>query len=262
MAWMVDEYNKLTGQSSIGVITGKPLEFGGSLGRNEATGLGIAISARESCKKLNIDMNGATLAIQGYGNVGSFTAIHARNFGAKIVAVAEYNGIIYSKDGMDPCEIQKYFKANKCLKGFPGSTDISREEFWALPVDILIPAALENAVPADTAKLINAGLIVEGANGPITPESDNILSSKGITIIPDILANAGGVTVSYFEWVQNLMGYYWGEKEVAEKEENLMVKAFDDIWKIKEDYGVTVRNAAYMYSVKRVAAAMKARGWY
>lgn len=262
MAWMVDEYNKLVGHSAIGVITGKPLEFGGSLGRNTATGFGVAVSAREACKRLGIDMRKATMSVQGFGNVGSFTARCAHELGAKIVAVSEFNGNIYKEDGINPNELIQYKNANGTLVGFPGSKEISNDEFWALHVDILAPAALENAITADMAENINAKVIVEGANGPITPEADKIIASKGIIVIPDILANAGGVTVSYFEWVQNLMGYYWTEEEVMQKEENLLIIAFNDIWDIMKKFNVTMRNAAYMYSVKRVAAAMKARGWY
>ncbi|MDF2519914.1 MAG: gluD [Clostridia bacterium] len=262
MAWMVDEYNKLVGHSAIGVITGKPLEFGGSLGRNSATGFGVAVSAREACKNLGINMQKAAMAVQGFGNVGGFTSKCAHELGAKIVAISEYNGTIYKEDGINPHELEKYRNTKGTLVGFPGSKEISADEFWALPVDILAPAALENAITANMAGKINAKIIVEGANGPITPEADKIIAEKGITVVPDILANAGGVTVSYFEWVQNLMGYYWTEEEVRQKEESLMITAFNDIWDIKQRFGVTMRNAAYMHSVKRVAAAMKARGWY
>ncbi|MFZ5353286.1 MAG: Glu/Leu/Phe/Val family dehydrogenase [Bacillota bacterium] len=262
MAWMVDEYNKLAGHSAIGVITGKPLEFGGSLGRNAATGFGVAVTAREACKKLRINIHGASMAIQGFGNVGSFTAVNSYRFGTKIIAIAETDTIIYKEDGIDPRALMEHKKINKTIKGFPGTKEISSAEFWSLEVDILAPAALENAITKDIANVIKARIIVEGANGPITPDAEEIITANGTTIVPDILANAGGVTVSYFEWVQNLMGYYWTEKEVEEKEEKLMIKAFDDIWKIKTDFKVTMRNAAYMYSVKRVADAMKARGWF
>jgi glutamate dehydrogenase len=267
MAWMVDEYNKLVGHSAMGVITGKPVEFGGSLGRTAATGFGVAVVAREAAAKLGIDMDKATVAIQGFGNVGSFSASNCRKLGASVVAIAEWckeKGAyaIYNKNGLDVDEMNKYMKANGNLVGFPDSEEFSMDEFWSLNVDILIPAALENSITAENANMINAKLICEGANGPITPEADEILEKKGSTVTPDILTNAGGVTVSYFEWVQNLMGYYWGEEEVESKEEIAMVKAFNDIWKIKEEYKVSMRNAAYMYSIKRVASAMKARGWY
>jgi glutamate dehydrogenase len=262
MGWMVDEYNKIAGHSAIGVITGKPLELGGSLGRNAATGYGVAVAAREACKKLRINIHGSTMAVQGFGNVGSFTAINAHRFGARLLAIAESDSIIYKEDGIDPRKLIEYKNINNTIKGFPDCKEITSEEFWSLQVDILAPAALENAITVDIAENINAKIIVEGANGPITPAADDIISAKGITVVPDILANAGGVTVSYFEWVQNLMGYYWTEREVEEKEEKLIVKAFDDVWNIMESFNVTMRNAAYMHSVKRVAAAMKSRGWY
>ncbi len=261
MAWMVDEYNKLVGHSAIGVLTGKPLDFGGSNGRTAATGLGVALIAREAAKKLNIDMKQAKVSIQGFGNVGSYTAINIQKMFGKVVAISEWNGSIYKEDGIDAYSLLDYVKKNKTIIGFPGSKEITREEFFALNVDILIPAALENAITADIAPAVNAKLVVEGANGPITPEADAILNEKGIMVTPDILSNAGGVTVSYFEWVQNLYGYYWTEKEVEEKEERAMVEAFEAIYKIMGEYKVPMRAAAYMHSIKRVAAAMKLRGW-
>lgn len=262
MAWMVDEYNKLVGQSSIGVITGKPLEFGGSLGRTAATGFGVAVTIREACKKLGIDMRKASLAVQGFGNVGSYTALNINKLGGKIVAIAEWNGVIYNENGIDAKALMDYMKANKTILGFPGTKQITTDEFWSLPVEVLVPAALENVITAAVAEKIKAKIVAEAANGPTTPDADKILEKKGIVVTPDILTNAGGVTVSYFEWVQNLYGYYWSEEEVEQKEEVAMVKAFEDIWKIRTEYNVTMRNAAYMHSVKRVAAAMKARGWY
>ncbi|MDV3427995.1 MAG: NAD-specific glutamate dehydrogenase [Bacillota bacterium] len=267
MSWMVDEYNKLTGCSAVGTFTGKPLEFGGSKGRNAATGFGVAVVAREAAKKVGIDMKEAKIAVQGFGNVGSFTVLNCEKLGAKVVAVSEWSRekgtyAIYNENGLDGKALADYMEKNKTLVNFPGSKEITLNEFWALNVDILIPAALENSITMDNVNLINAKLVVEAANGPITPEADEVLFNKGITITPDILSNAGGVTVSYFEWVQNLYGYYWGEKEVEDKEEIAMVNAFNDIWKIKEGYKVSMRNAAYMHSIKRVSAAMKLRGWY
>lgn len=262
MAWMVDEYNKLMGYSAIGVITGKPLEFGGSKGRTAATGFGVAVTVREACKKLGMDLKKATVAIQGFGNVGSFTAANVQKLGGKIIAVAEWNGVIYNENGIDAYKLAEYMKANKSILGFPGTKGISTDEFWSLPVDVLIPAALENVITLNNADKIQAKIVAEAANGPTTPEADEVLKNKGILLTPDILTNAGGVTVSYFEWVQNLYGYYWSEEEVESKEEEAMVKAFEPIWQIKEQYNVTMRQAAYMYSIKKVAASMKVRGWY
>ena len=265
MSWMVDEFNKLTGSSNIGVITGKPVDFGGSLGRNEATGFGVAVTAREAAKKLGIDMKEAKLAVQGFGNVGAFTVKNLQKLGGTVVAVAEWcpeHGpyVVYDENGLDFQAMWDYRAEHKNLYDF--AKRISMEEFWALNVDIIVPAALENAITAEVAETINAKLVCEAANGPTTPEADEVLARKGIVLTPDILTNAGGVTVSYFEWVQNLYGYYWTEADVEAKEEEAMVKAFNALWSIKEEFDVTMRESAYMHSVRRVAKAMKLRGWY
>lgn len=268
MAWMVDEYNKLVGHNALGVITGKPLEFGGSKGRTAATGYGVAVTVREALKQLGININNASVAIQAFGNVGSFTGKILKSMGAKIVSIAEYSKsekrtyAIYNEQGFDADKLAEYNAKNNTLLGFPDSVEIPMKDFWSLNVDVLIPAARENQITLDNANTIKAKIIAEAANGPITPEADKLLFDNGILVTPDILTNAGGVTVSYFEWVQNLYGYYWSEKEVEEKEEIAMVNAFNEIWKIKEEFKVSMRNAAYMYSVKRVASAMKLRGWY
>ncbi|HIE0494551.1 TPA: NAD-specific glutamate dehydrogenase [Clostridioides difficile] len=267
MSWMVDEYNKLTGQSSIGVITGKPVEFGGSLGRTAATGFGVAVTAREAAAKLGIDMKKAKIAVQGIGNVGSYTVLNCEKLGGTVVAMTEWcksegSYAIYNENGLDGQAMLDYMKEHGNLLNFPGAKRISLEEFWASDVDIVIPAALENSITKEVAESIKAKLVCEAANGPTTPEADEVFAERGIVLTPDILTNAGGVTVSYFEWVQNLYGYYWSEEEVEQKEEIAMVKAFESIWKIKEEYNVTMREAAYMHSIKKVAEAMKLRGWY
>lgn len=267
MAWMVDEYTKLTGNNSIGVITGKPVAWGGSEGRNEATGFGVSVIAREAAKELGMDMTKVTCAIQGFGNVGRYTVKNVERQGAKIVALAEWapsvgTYAIYNEDGLSFDDMAAYIDEHKNLVDYPKATRITLDEFWKLDVDMLIPAALENAITEDVAKIVKAKLICEAANGPVTPGADIILKERGIPVTPDILTNAGGVTVSYFEWVQNLYGYYWSEKEVEEKQEVEMVKAFNAIWKLREEYKVTVRDAAYMLSVKKVADVMKLRGWY
>ncbi len=262
MAWMTDEYIKLTGNHTMGVITGKPVEWGGSKGRGIATGYGLSIIANEVSKKLGMDIAKSKVAIQGFGNVGSLSAKYLHDFGANIVAIAKRDFAIYSEDGFDIDELIKYNDKHRDIAEFPGSRKISIEEFWRLNVDILVPAALENAITSQIAEIINAKLICEGANGPISPDADDILDKKGIMITPDILTNSGGVAVSYFEWVQNQQGYYWSEEEVLEKEKSLMLQAFNNVWEIKEEYNVTIRTAAYMYSVKRIAEIMKIRGWY
>lgn len=267
MAWMADEYNKLAGESSLGVLTGKPVAWGGSEGRNEATGFGVSVITREAAKKFGIEIEGAKVAVQGFGNVGSYTVKNVQRQGAKIVAIGEWTPSIgtyalYNEDGLDFEDLKAYMDEHKNLVGYPKAKQISLDEFWKLEVDILIPAALENAITAEVAEKVNTKLICEAANGPITPEADEVLNKRGIPVTPDILTNAGGVTVSYFEWVQNLYGYYWSEKEVEEKQEVEMVKAFNDIWALKEEYDVTIREAAYMLSVKKIADVMKLRGWY
>ncbi len=268
MAWMVDEYIKLNGnENTLGVITGKPVAWGGSEGRNEATGFGVSVIAREAAKELGIEMKGAKVAIQGFGNVGSYTVKNVQKQGATIVAIGEWapnvgTYAIYNKNGLDFDDMKAYFDEHRNLVDYPKAEKIALEDFWKLNVDILIPAALENAITTEEANVINAKLICEAANGPITPDADEVLEKRGIPVTPDILTNAGGVTVSYFEWVQNLYGYYWSEKEVEEKQEVEMVKAFNAIWEAKNKYNVTVRKAAYMNSVAKVAEVMKFRGWY
>lgn len=262
MSWMIDEYIKLSGENSFGTFTGKPVELNGSLGRTRATGLGIAITIASALKTQNKDIRGAKIAIQGFGNVGSFTAKCAADMGAKIVAIAEWNTILFNDSGLDIDALMEYKNKNAgSIKDFPGARVISAEEFWSLDVDVLSPCAMENTINKDTAPLIKTNLIVEGANGPTTLEGEEILAARGVMIVPDILANAGGVTVSYFEWVQNRYGYYWPESEVEDKERHAMITAFDAIYKIKCEYNVSMREAAYMYSIKRVATAMKLRGW-
>ncbi len=261
MSWMVDEYCKLNGQSSIGVITGKPLDFGGSKGRTEATGLGIFITAREIAKRHNLDFKNLKVAVQGFGNVGSYTAIFCQKGGAKVVSIAEYNGIIYNENGLDIPALLDYFKANRTFEGYPDGKLISAEEFWKLQVDIILPCAMENAITSEIANNINAKIIVEGANGPITADADEILAKRGVCVIPDILANSGGVTVSYFEWVQNLYGYYWSAEEVMQKQEIAMVDAFESVYSISKEFDVTMRTASYMHSIRKIANAMRLRGW-
>jgi len=263
IAWMVDEYNKLAGHSALGVMTGKPVEFGGSKGRTAATGYGVAVTVREMMKKLGKDMNGATVLLQGFGNVGSHSAFCVEDMGAKVIAICEWDAVLYNPEGISCKDLQKYKDNNKgSVKGYPMAKEISAAEFWAMEADILLPCALENSITVENAPNIKAKIIAEGANGPVTPEADEILNKRGIIALPDILANAGGVTVSYFEWCQNLYGYYWSDAEVAEKEERAMCEAFEAVYAVKEQYGVSFRTAAYMYSIKRIAHVMKLRGWY
>ncbi len=263
MAWFVDEYEKATGRFEPGVFTGKPVDFYGSLGRTEATGFGTAIMARDAAKRIGLPLDGAKIAIQGFGNVGSYAGLYMDEMGSKIVAVSDSSVCIVNENGLDVRALIEYTASNKNVKGFPGATkELHRDEVLTVDCDILMPCALENQITSKNANEIKARIVSEGANGPTTPEADKILFGKGIIVIPDILANAGGVTVSYFEWVQNLMRYTWTFDEVQTKQEQLMVKAFDEIWSLKEEHGVDMRTAAYMMSIKRIAVAMKLRGWY
>lgn len=263
MAWMVDEYSKLQGHNVPGVFTGKPVSFGGSLARTEATGYGVAIMVREAAKRLGLNIADLKVAVQGFGNVGSYAAMYMEEMGAKVIGVSDSSACIINENGFNVKELMEYVKENRHVKGFPGAEkEVNRDEVLTLDVDVLLPCALENQITSKNANDIKAKIISEGANGPTTPEADEILYNKGVLVIPDILANSGGVTVSYFEWVQNLMNYYWSFEEVQEKQERLMVKAFNEIYELMEENKVDMRTAAYMMSIKRVAEAMKLRGWY
>lgn len=263
MSWMVDSYEKIVGHSAKGVFTGKPLEFGGSLARTEATGYGVHLTAKKALDKLNIDVKGATYAVQGFGNVGYYTAYYAYKDGAKIVAFSNTDVAIYNENGIDMEAVIKDYEENGRITANKGyGKDFTNEELLELEVDVLAPCALENQITSENADRIKAKVITEGANGPTTPEADEILYKKGIVVIPDILANAGGVVVSYFEWVQNLQGYYWSFDEVQEKEDTVLSNAFEDVWSIADEFKVDLRNAAYMSSIRRIEKAMKFRGWY
>ncbi len=263
MSWMVDEISKVRGYTEMGVITGKPVEFGGSLARTEATGYGIATMARNAAAKVGLKFEGASIAVQGFGNVGSFTCRYLSEFGGKVVAISDVSCALYDEDGIDVKALMEYAKKNKFLiTGFPGAAkELPREDILGMEVDILCPCAMENQLTAETAANVKAKLIVEGANGPTTPEGDKVLQERGIPLFPDILCNSGGVIVSYFEWVQNLQNYYWTFEDVQEKQIIAMEKAFNDIWELKEEKNVSMRTAAYMIAIKRVATAMKLRGW-
>ena len=261
MAWMVDEFEKLVGHKEPGFITGKPLELGGSAGRGDATARGAVYTIRETAKHLGIDLKNATAAVQGYGNVGSFSAILLKEMGVKIVAVSDSSGGIYSEAGLNPKKVLEHKEKTGSVRGFPGTKPVSNSELLELGVDILVPAALENQITGKNAANIKAKIVAEAANGPTTPDADPILYKNGVFVIPDFLCNAGGVTVSYFEWVQNLYGYYWTADEVYEKLDKIMIHAFGEVLKMSLDKKVNMRVAAYLVAVKRVADAVKLRGW-
>jgi len=262
MAWMMDEYSKIAGKNQFGVITGKPPQIGGSLGRNDATARGGLYVLREAAKTCKIDLANATLAIQGYGNAGYYVAHLAKNlFGSRIVAISDSKGAIFSPEGFDPDEVFKFKQKNGTVVDFPGAIFLEPERILELEVDVLCPSALENVLTASNAHQVQAKIVAEFANGPTTPEADDILYEKGVHLLPDFLCNAGGVTVSYFEMVQNFSMYYWEEKEVYEKLNLKMNSAYYSVLNTSREYGINMRRAAYVVSVKRVAEAMKLRGW-
>ena len=270
MSYFIDEYIKLNGdKEDIGTFTGKPLILGGSLGRSEATGYGVVITTKYTAKKMGLDLKNAEIGLQGFGNVGSFTLKYLTEEGAKVryLSIRDENeecgrSALYSEEGFDYDSLQKYRDEHKSLVGYPHAKKISDKEFWESKFDILIPAAVENIITEDIAKNLSVKLIAEGANGPTTPEADLILKEKNVEVIPDVLANSGGVLVSYYEWVQNQYGSYWSKEEVQEKQEKDMLKAIEGIFEIKDEYKTNIREAAYMFSIKRIAEAMELRGWY
>jgi len=264
MAWIMDSYSMGVGETTLGVVTGKPLSIGGSYGREEATGRGLSYATREICKKMGISLGPEVkVAIQGYGNVGSVTGkILAGEMGCKLLAVSDIKGGIYNEDGIDSLALKKYERETGSVVDFPGTEPISNADLLALDCDILIPAAIENQIRKDNADAVKAKLIVEGANGPTSPEADTILESKGITLVPDILANAGGVIVSYFEWVQDLHSYFWDLDRVNQELERHIVKAFDEVYDLSREREISLRTAAYMIAVGRIAEAIRVRGLY
>jgi len=262
MAWMMDEYSKIARQNQFGVITGKTLPLGGSAGRGDATARGGLYTVREAAAELNIDLKKATVAIQGYGNAGYFAASLFKSLlGTTIVAISDSKGGITNKDGLDPEAVKRHKDETKSVVGFPGARSVSNEELLELDVDIMVAAAMENVVTEANAANIKAKILMELANGPTTPEADKILHEKGVHVIPDFLCNAGGVTVSYFEMVQNAYMYYWEESEVHARLDKKMTKAYHTVLETAKKYSVHMRLAAYMVAVTRVAEAMKARGW-
>jgi glutamate dehydrogenase len=260
MGWYIDTYNKLTGEASFSTITGKPLELWGSEGRKEATARGLSYTVEVAAKQLNINPSEATVVIQGYGNAGSISAKILHEQGYKIIGVSDSKGGAYNSQGIDPSEILDYKTKTSTVKGFPKAEFISNKDLLELECDVLVPAALEGVITKKNANNIKAKIIAEAANGPTTPEADEILFQKGVYVIPDILANSGGVTVSYFEWIQGLYGYFWDEERVNRRLKKLIVKAFNEVLKIAQWEKIDNRTAAYIYAVSQVAEAMKARG--
>ena len=262
MAWIMDTYSMDVGYSVPGVVTGKPISIGGSLGRNTATARGVMFTLMNAAKKLKLDLFEKTIAIQGYGNVGGNLAHLLSDEGYKIIAISDVEGGIYNPKGLDPRKVSLALKKSGSVISFKDADKITNQELLAVDCDVLVPAALENQIHEHNADKIKAKLIVEAANAPITPQADKILEGKGIFIIPDILANAGGVTVSYFEWVQGLQAYFWTEREVNLRLRDIMQKAFDKVYRICGERKVTMRKAAYILAIERVAEATRVRGLY
>jgi glutamate dehydrogenase/leucine dehydrogenase len=262
MAWIMDTYSMMRGHTVPGVVTGKPISIGGSLGRAEATAQGLVYVVEEACKMKKISLRGATVAIQGFGNAGATAARLLADKKAKIIALSDTRGGVTNSRGIDPIKAIRYKERSGTVVGMPGASRISNDDLLTMKCDILIPAALENVITLQNAESVKARVVAEAANGPTTPHADEILARRGITVLPDILANAGGVTVSYFEWVQNRMGFYWPEKEVNERLEQYMVQAFDSVLAKAKEHGANMRVAAFMVAIERVVKVIMLRGVY
>jgi glutamate dehydrogenase (NAD(P)+) len=262
MAWIMDTYAMTVGHAAPGVVTGKPVSIGGSEGRTDATGRGVLYVVEEACKVKKINLRGATVAIQGFGNVGSAVARLFAEKKAKIIAISDSRGGVHNPRGIDPLRALRYKERSGTVVGMPGASRISNDELLALKCDILVPAALENVITLHNADQIKAKIVAEAGNGPTTPHADEILSRKGVFVVPDILANAGGVTVSYFEWTQDLQGFFWQLQEVNSKLEYVMRRAFNDVHETMRKFHVYPRAAAYILAVGRVADATLVRGLF
>ena len=261
MAWMMDTYCVNQGSTTTGVVTGKPISLGGSLGRKDATGRGVFVVAREAYRQMNLELAGARVAIQGLGNVGGETARLLAQAGAKVVAVQDHSCALYNPNGFDVTALLEHVSLAREIKGFSGEA-LSNEQFWSAPCDILIPAALESQITALNAASIQAKLIVEGANGPTTPEADDILRNMNVTIVPDVIANAGGVTVSYFEWVQDFSSFFWTEEEINNRLDKIMIDAFRGIREVAGKHKVSLRTATFIVGCERILKARQMRGLY
>jgi glutamate dehydrogenase (NAD(P)+) len=262
MAWMMDTYSMHKGYSVPAVVTGKPLSIGGSQGRDEATGRGVMVVTMEALKHFGIQPSNASVAVQGFGNVGSHSARLLAEQGTKIVALSDVSGAIYNKAGLSIPDVIRYCQEHGSLSGFRNADTITNDELLTLPVTVLIPAAMENQITKENAADVQAQIITEGANGPTTPDADEILMDKGVFLIPDVLANAGGVTVSYFEWVQDLQHFFWSEEEIDERLHKIMRNTFQRVLSTRDNHGVDMRLAAYIVAVQTVADASNTRSIY
>jgi len=262
MAWMMDTYAMNTGETATGVVTGKPVDLGGSLGRRDATGRGVFTVGQEAAHHIGLKLEGARVAVQGFGNVGGTAARLFCDVGARLVAVQDHTGTIVCEGGIDAGALQEYVKNTGGVAGFPGAEVLANEDFWGVPCEILIPAALESQITAENAPKIHAKLIIEGANGPTTPEADDILHDNGVLVLPDVIANAGGVTVSYFEWVQDFSSFFWTEDEINARLVRIMKEAFAGIWNTAQQHKVSLRTATFIVACTRMLHAREMRGLY
>ena len=262
MAWMMDTYSMNTGEAATGVVTGKPIDLGGSLGRREATGRGVFTVGLEAAHHTGLKIEGARIAVQGFGNVGGTAAKLFCDVGARLVAVQDHTGTIVCEGGMDAVALQLHVKNTGGVAGFPGTEKLANDDFWGVPCEILIPAALESQITADNAHKIHAKLVIEGANGPTTPEADDILHDNGVLVLPDVIANAGGVTVSYFEWVQDFSSFFWTEDEINARLVRIMKEAFAGVWQTAQQHKVSLRTATFIVACTRMLHAREMRGLY
>ncbi|CCD38858.1 NADP-specific glutamate dehydrogenase [Candidatus Paraburkholderia kirkii UZHbot1] len=262
MAWMMDTYSMNQGQTATGVVTGKPISLGGSLGRKEATGRGVFVVGTEAARRIGMEIEGARIAVQGFGNVGGIAAKLFQEAGARVIAVQDHTGTIHNPKGIDTVALLDHVAKNGGVGGFAGADPVQADEFWMIESDILIPAALENQITEKNAGKIRTKIVVEGANGPTTTTADDILTDKGILVIPDVIANAGGVTVSYFEWVQDFSSFFWTEDEINQRLERVMREAFTGVWQVASEHKVSVRTAAFIVACTRILQAREMRGLY
>ena len=262
MAWMMDTYCMNTGSNATGVVTGKPIHLGGSLGRVKATGRGVFVTGREAARRLHLNLEGARVAVQGFGNVGASAAELFAQAGSKIVAAQDHTGTIHNEAGFDLADLIPHVKETGGVGGFRGADFMQREDFWDVPCDILIPAALEGQITAERAHRVKARLVLEGANGPTLPSADDILADRGILVVPDVICNAGGVTVSYFEWVQDFSSFFWTEDEINVRLDKIMIGALKKIWDTADHHRITLRTATFAVACERILMAREERGLY
>ncbi|MCF9034820.1 Glu/Leu/Phe/Val family dehydrogenase [Acinetobacter nectaris] len=260
MGWMMDTYSTQHGHTVTGVVTGKPVHLGGSLGRVRATGRGVFVTGLQAAKKIGLSIENSKVAVQGFGNVGNEAAYLFSQAGAKVVAVQDHTGTIFNADGFDVKALQNYVEEHHGVAGFENSQKIDNEAFWDVEMDIFIPAALEGQITVERAERLSAKMVLEGANGPTYPSADDALIRRGVTVVPDVICNAGGVTVSYFEWVQDMASYFWSEDEINERLDKLMIQAIEDVWKTSEEKSCSLRTAAYILACERILKARKERG--